>query len=292
MKNNDIKKVLVIGSGPIKIGQAAEFDYSGTQACETLKQEGIEVVLINSNPATIMTDAAVADRIYIEPITVEYVEKVIAKERPDSIIAGMGGQTGLNMTVDLYEKGILDKYGVKVIGTSIEAIKRGEDRDLFRHAMEKIGEPIIKSEIVTNLEDGKKIAKEIGYPVVVRPAYTLGGTGGGFAHNEIELEEILSKGLSLSRTHQVLIEKSILGWKEIEYEVIRDADGNAITVCNMENIDPVGIHTGDSIVVAPSQTLSNREYQMLRTSALKIVNEIGVVGGCNVQFALHPKSFE
>ncbi len=292
MLDKSIKKTLVIGSGPIIIGQAAEFDYSGTQACETLKKEGIEVVLINSNPATIMTDKAVADRIYIEPITVEFVEKVIAKERPDSILAGMGGQTALNMAVELSEKGILDKYGVKVIGTPIESIKRGEDRELFREAMEKIGEPIIKSKIVESLEEGFKVANEIGYPVVVRPAYTLGGTGGGFANNDAELEDILSKGLALSRVGQVLIEKSILGWKEIEYEVIRDANGNAITVCNMENIDPVGIHTGDSIVVAPSQTLSDREYQMLRTSALKIVNEIGVVGGCNVQFALHPKSFE
>lgn len=292
MLDKSIKKTLVIGSGPIIIGQAAEFDYSGTQACETLKKEGIEVVLINSNPATIMTDKAVADRIYIEPITVEFVEKVIAKERPDSILAGMGGQTALNMAVELAEKGILDKYGVKVIGTPIESIKRGEDRELFREAMEKIGEPIIKSKIVESLEEGFKVANEIGYPVVVRPAYTLGGTGGGFANNDTELEDILSKGLALSRVGQVLIEKSILGWKEIEYEVIRDANGNAITVCNMENIDPVGIHTGDSIVVAPSQTLSDREYQMLRTSALKIVNEIGVVGGCNVQFALHPKSFE
>lgn len=292
MLDKSIKKTLVIGSGPIIIGQAAEFDYSGTQACETLKKEGIEVVLINSNPATIMTDKAVADRIYIEPITVEFVEKVIAKERPDSILAGMGGQTALNMAVELAEKGILDKYGVKVIGTPIESIKRGEDRELFREAMEKIGEPIIKSKIVESLEEGFKVANEIGYPVVVRPAYTLGGTGGGFANNDVELEDILSKGLALSRVGQVLIEKSILGWKEIEYEVIRDANGNAITVCNMENIDPVGIHTGDSIVVAPSQTLSDREYQILRTSALKIVNEIGVVGGCNVQFALHPKSFE
>ena len=292
MLDKSIKKTLVIGSGPIIIGQAAEFDYSGTQACETLKKEGIEVVLVNSNPATIMTDTAVADRIYIEPITLEFVEKIIAKERPDSILAGMGGQTALNMAVELYEKGILEKYGVKVIGTPIEAIKRGEDRELFREAMEKIEEPIIKSKIVESLDEGYRVANEIGYPVVVRPAYTLGGTGGGFANNDVELEDILSKGLALSRVGQVLIEKSILGWKEIEYEVIRDANGNTITVCNMENIDPVGIHTGDSIVVAPSQTLSDREYQMLRTSAIKIVNEIGVIGGCNVQFALNPKSFE
>ncbi|MCI6153211.1 MAG: carbamoyl-phosphate synthase large subunit [Fusobacterium perfoetens] len=292
MLDKSIKKTLVIGSGPIIIGQAAEFDYSGTQACETLKKEGIEVVLINSNPATIMTDKAVADRIYIEPITAEFIEKVIAKERPDSILAGMGGQTALNLAVELEEKGILEKYGVRILGTPIQAIKRGEDRELFREAMEKIGEPIIESKIVESLEEGYQVAREIGYPVVVRPAYTLGGTGGGFAHNPKELEEILLKGLSLSRVGQVLIEKSILGWKEIEYEVIRDKNGNTITVCNMENIDPVGIHTGDSIVVAPSQTLSDREYQMLRTSAMKIVNEIGVVGGCNVQFALHPKSFK
>lgn len=292
MLDKTIKKTLVIGSGPIIIGQAAEFDYSGTQACETLKKEGIEVVLINSNPATIMTDKAIADRIYIEPITFEFVVKVIEKERPDSIIAGMGGQTALNMAVELSEKGILEKYGIKVIGTSIESIKRGEDRELFREAMEKIGEPILTSHVVESLEEGYKIANEIGYPVVVRPAYTLGGTGGGFAHNPQELEEILLKGLSLSRVGQVLIERSILGWKEIEYEVIRDANGNAITVCNMENIDPVGIHTGDSIVVAPSQTLTDREYQMLRRASLKIVEEIGIIGGCNVQFALHPKSFE
>ncbi|MGL5088446.1 MAG: carbamoyl-phosphate synthase (glutamine-hydrolyzing) large subunit [Cetobacterium sp.] len=292
MLDKSIKKTLVIGSGPIIIGQAAEFDYSGTQACETLKKEGIEVVLINSNPATIMTDKSVADRIYIEPITAEFVEKVIAKERPDSILAGMGGQTALNMAIELDDKGILQKYGVKVIGTSVESIKRGEDRKLFREAMDKIGEPVIESKIVESLEEGFKVAKEIGYPVVVRPAYTLGGTGGGIADTPQELEDILLKGLKLSRVGQVLIEKSILGWKEVEYEVIRDKDGNCITVCNMENIDPVGIHTGDSIVVAPSQTLSDREYQMLRTSALKIINEIGVVGGCNVQFALHPKSFQ
>lgn len=292
MLNNNIKKTLVIGSGPIIIGQAAEFDYSGTQACETLKNEGIEVVLINSNPATIMTDKAVADRIYIEPITVEYIEKIIKKERPDSILAGMGGQTALNMVVELSDKKILEKYGIKVLGTSIEAIKKGEDRELFREAMKKIDEPVIQSEIVSSLNEGEKVAKEIGYPVVVRPAYTLGGTGGGIAYNPEELKDILLKGLKLSRVGQVLIEKSILGWKEIEYEVMRDKNGNCITVCNMENIDPVGIHTGDSIVVAPSQTLSDKEYQMLRNSALKVIEEIGVIGGCNVQFALNPKSFE
>jgi len=292
MFDNSIKKTLVIGSGPIVIGQAAEFDYSGTQACEALKAEGIEVVLINSNPATIMTDKAVADRIYIEPITVEFVEKIIEKERPDSVLAGMGGQTALNMAVELSDKGILDKYNVKVIGTSIDSIKRGEDRDLFRDAMNKIGEPTIESIIVEDLQTGLDFANKIGYPVVVRPAYTLGGSGGGIAETPKELEDILLKGLKLSRVGQVLVEKSILGWKEVEYEVMRDANGNRITVCNMENIDPVGIHTGDSIVVAPSQTLSDKEYQMLRTSALNIIEEIGVVGGCNVQFALHPDSFE
>ncbi len=292
MLDKTIKKTLVIGSGPIVIGQAAEFDYSGTQACEALKEEGIEVVLINSNPATIMTDKAVADRIYIEPITVEFVEKVIAKERPDSILAGMGGQTALNMAVELEDKGILEKYGVRVIGTPIDSIKRGEDRDLFGAAMEKIGQPTIESKIVESLEDGLKFAGEIGYPLVVRPAYTLGGSGGGIAYTPQELEDILLKGLSLSRVGQVLLEKSILGWKEIEYEVMRDKNGNCITVCNMENIDPVGIHTGDSIVVAPSQTLSDKEYQMLRTASLEILDEIGVIGGCNVQIALHPKSFE
>ncbi|TDT67406.1 carbamoyl-phosphate synthase large subunit [Hypnocyclicus thermotrophus] len=292
MLNKSIKKTLVIGSGPIVIGQAAEFDYSGTQACNALKEEGIEVILVNSNPATIMTDKTTADKVYIEPITVEFIEKIIEKERPDSILAGMGGQTGLNIAVELYDKGILDKYNVKVIGTSIKSIKRGEDRDLFKQAMEKIGEPIIQSKIVESLEEGEKFAAEIGYPVVVRPAYTLGGSGGGIADNPEELKNILLKGLKLSRVGQVLVEKSILGWKEIEYEVMRDGNGNCITVCNMENIDPVGIHTGDSIVVAPSQTLSDKEYQMLRTSAIKIINEIGVIGGCNVQFALNPDSFE
>ena len=292
MLDKSIKKCLIIGSGPIVIGQAAEFDYSGTQACETLKKEGVEVVLINSNPASIMTDKNIADKIYIEPLTIEYIEEIIKKERPDSMLAGMGGQTGLNLAVELYDNGILKEYNIKVIGTSIESIKRGEDRELFRDAMEKIGEPCIPSRIVENLDDGYKRALEIGYPVVVRPAYTLGGSGGGIASTPEELKEILIKGLQLSRVGQVLIEKSITGWKEIEYEVIRDSDGNCITVCNMENIDPVGIHTGDSIVVAPTQTLSAKECQMLRTSAMKIIDEIGIVGGCNVQFALHPKSFE
>ncbi|WP_297631641.1 carbamoyl-phosphate synthase large subunit [uncultured Clostridium sp.] len=290
--NKDIKKVLVIGSGPIIIGQAAEFDYSGTQACQALKEEGMEVVLINSNPATIMTDKEVADKVYLEPLTIEFVEKVIAKERPDSLLAGMGGQTGLNLAVDLYEAGILDKYNVKVIGTSIESIKEGEDRELFRDMMNRINEPVIQSEIITDLEAGVAFANKIGYPVIVRPAYTLGGTGGGIADDEEQLKEILESGLQLSTIGQVLLEKSVKGWKEIEYEVMRDSYGNCITVCNMENIDPVGIHTGDSIVVAPSQTLSDKEYQMLRTASINIINAVGIEGGCNVQLALNPHSFE
>ena len=289
---NDIKKVLVIGSGPIVIGQAAEFDYSGTQACQALKEEGIEVVLINSNPATIMTDKEIADKIYLEPLTLEFVEKVIKRERPDSLLAGMGGQTGLNLAVELYDKGILDKYNVKVIGTSIESIKEGEDRELFRDMMNRINEPVIESDIITDLEAGVAYASKIGYPVIVRPAYTLGGTGGGIADNEKELREILASGLQLSSIGQVLLEKSVKGWKEVEYEVMRDSAGNCITVCNMENIDPVGIHTGDSIVVAPSQTLSDKEYQMLRTASINIINAVGIEGGCNVQFALNPDSFQ
>ncbi|MHC1721300.1 MAG: carbamoyl-phosphate synthase large subunit [Clostridiaceae bacterium] len=291
-RNESIKKVLVIGSGPIVIGQAAEFDYSGTQACTALREEGVEVVLINSNPATIMTDKDTADKIYIEPLTLEFVEKVIAKEKPDSLIAGMGGQTGLNLAVELYEKGVLDKYGVNVIGTSIESIKKGEDRELFRAEMKKIGQPCIESEIVTDMENGKRFAEQIGYPVIVRPAYTLGGSGGGIANNEEELAIILGQGLQLSAIGQVLLEKSVKGWKEVEYEVMRDSFGTCITVCNMENIDPVGIHTGDSIVVAPSQTLSDVEYQMLRSASIGIINSIGIEGGCNVQFALNPDNFE
>jgi len=290
--DSNIKKVLVIGSGPIIIGQAAEFDYSGTQACEALKEEGVEVVLINSNPATIMTDKEVADKIYIEPLTPEVVERVIDKERPDSLLAGMGGQTGLNLAVELYEKGILAKFGVRVIGTSIESIMKGEDRELFRNEMQKIGQPCIESEIITDMEAGKAYCSKIGYPVIIRPAYTLGGTGGGIADNETELEVILERGLQLSAIGQVLIERSVKGWKEIEYEVMRDMNGNCICVCNMENIDPVGIHTGDSIVVAPSQTLSDKEYQMLRSAAIDIINAIEIEGGCNVQFALNPQSYE
>ena len=290
-KDNTIKKVLVIGSGPIVIGQAAEFDYSGTQAVEAIKSEGIEVVLVNSNPATIMTDRGMAHHTYIEPLTVEFVEKVIAKERPDSIIAGMGGQTGLNLSCELYDKGILQKYGVRVIGTSIESIKEGEDRDSFKRLMEKTNQPIVESEIVTNLEDGVSFAEKIGYPVIVRPAYTLGGTGGGIAENEDQLREILAQGLHLSRVGQVLLERSIKGWKEIEFEVMRDGAGNCITVCSMENVDPVGVHTGDSIVVAPAQTLADHEYQMLRKAAIDIIDSIEIEGGCNVQFALDPNSF-
>lgn len=291
-KIDNIKKTLVLGSGPIIIGQAAEFDYSGTQACQALKEEGIEVVLINSNPATIMTDGEVADKIYIEPLTIEFIEKIIEKERPDSILAGMGGQTGLNLAVELHDAGILDKYNVRVLGTSIDSIKKGEDRDLFREVMKEINQPVVISDIVTNLADGLAFAEKIGYPVVVRPAYTLGGTGGGIADNEEELTEILSQGLQLSPVSQVLLEKSIKGWKEIEYEVMRDSNGNCITVCNMENIDPVGVHTGDSIVVAPSQTLSDKEYQMLRKASIDIINAIEVQGGCNVQIALNPHSLE
>ncbi len=287
-KIDSIKKTLVLGLGPIIIGQAAEFDYSGTQACQALKEEGIEVVLVNSNPATIMTDKEVADKIYIEPLTIEFIEKIIEKERPDSLLAGMGGQTGLNLAVELHDAGILDKYGVKIIGTSVESIKKGEDRDTFREVMRQINQPVVVSDIVTNLEDGLEFAGKIGYPVVVRPAYTLGGTGGGIAETVEELTEILTQGLQLSPVSQVLLEKSIKGWKEIEYEVIRDGNGNCITVCNMENIDPVGVHTGDSIVVAPSQTLSDKEYQMLRKASIDIINAIEVKGGCNVQLALNP----
>ena len=291
-KNPNIKKVLVIGSGPIIIGQAAEFDYSGTQACEAIKEEGIEVVLVNSNPATIMTDVGLAHYTYIEPLTIEFLEKIIAKERPDSLIAGMGGQTGLNLACELHDKGLLEKYNVKVIGTSIASIKEGEDRDSFKKLMERTDQPIVESAIVTDIDAGIRFASENGYPVIIRPAYTLGGTGGGIAENEAELREILSLGLQLSRVGQALVEKSIKGYKEIEYEVIRDSKGNCITVCSMENIDPVGVHTGDSIVVAPAQTLADKEYQMLRSAAIKIIDSIEIEGGCNVQFALDPDSFE
>ena len=289
-KIDSIKKTLVLGSGPIIIGQAAEFDYSGTQACEALKEEGVEVVLINSNPATIMTDKEVAHKIYIEPLTLEAIEKVIEKERPDSLLAGMGGQTALNLAVELADAGILDKYGVKVIGTSIESIKKGEDRDEFREMMRSINQPVIESDIVTNLEDGIIYAEKIGYPVIIRPAYTLGGTGGGIAENEDELKVILASGLQLSTIGQVLLEKSVKGWKEVEYEVVRDRFDNCITVCNMENFDPLGIHTGESIVIAPSQTLTNSEYHKLRELAIRIIRHIGIVGECNVQYAFDPES--
>ena len=291
-KNPDIKKVLVIGSGPIVIGQAAEFDYAGTQACRSLKEEGIEVVLLNSNPATIMTDKDIADRVYIEPLTVEVVEQLILKEKPDSVLPTLGGQAGLNLAMELEEAGFLRENNVRLIGTTSQTIKKAEDRLEFKQTMEKIGEPIAASRVVENVEDGIEFTKTIGYPVVLRPAYTLGGSGGGIAHNYEELVEILENGLRLSRVGQVLVERCIAGWKEIEYEVMRDSAGNCITVCNMENIDPVGVHTGDSIVVAPSQTLGDKEYQMLRTSALNIITELGITGGCNVQYALNPDSFE
>ena len=291
-KNPEIKKVLMIGSGPIVIGQAAEFDYAGTQACRSLKEEGIEVVLLNSNPATIMTDKDIADKVYIEPLTVEVVEQLIEKEKPDSILPTLGGQAGLNLAMELAERGFLEEHNVRLIGTTAETIKKAEDRLEFKETMEKIGEPIAASLVVENVEDGVAFAEKIGYPVVLRPAYTLGGSGGGIAHNYEELVEILENGLRLSRVGQVLVERCIAGWKEIEYEVMRDSAGNLITVCNMENIDPVGVHTGDSIVVAPSQTLGDKEYQMLRTSALNIISELKITGGCNVQFALHPESFE
>ncbi|WP_026507551.1 carbamoyl-phosphate synthase large subunit [Butyrivibrio sp. MC2013] len=291
-KNKDVKKVLVIGSGPIVIGQAAEFDYAGTQACRSLKEEGVEVVLVNSNPATIMTDKDIADEVYIEPLTVRVLEQIIEKEKPDSILPTLGGQAGLNLGMELAESGFLDKHGVKLLGTTSATIKKAEDRQEFKDTMEKIGEPCAASLVVHDVETGAAFADKIGYPVVLRPAFTLGGSGGGIAYDRTQLEDILANGLRLSRVHEVLVERCISGWKEIEYEVIRDSKGNCITVCNMENIDPVGVHTGDSIVVAPSQTLTDKEYQMLRSSALNIINELEITGGCNVQFALHPTSFE
>ncbi len=291
-KNPNVKKVMVIGSGPIVIGQAAEFDYAGTQACRSLKEEGIEVVLVNSNPATIMTDRDIADEVYIEPLTIPVLEKIIEKEKPDSILPTLGGQAGLNLGMELEESGFLKSHNVKLLGTTALTIKKAEDRLMFKETMEKIGEPCAPSQVVENIEDGVAFAEKIGYPVVLRPAYTLGGSGGGIAHSVGELRKILENGLRLSRVGQVLVERCISGWKEIEYEVMRDSAGNVITVCNMENIDPVGVHTGDSIVVAPSQTLSDKEYQMLRTAALNIISELEITGGCNVQFALHPTSFE
>ena len=291
-KNPNVKKVMVIGSGPIVIGQAAEFDYAGTQACRSLKEEGVEVILVNSNPATIMTDKNIADKVYIEPLTVDVIKQIIEKEKPDSLLPNMGGQAGLNLGMELAKSGFLDSHGVTLLGTTAETIRNAEGRQEFKDLMERIGEPCAPSLLVENIQDGVDFANKIGYPVVLRPAYTLGGSGGGIAHNLAELESILENGLRLSRVGQVLVERCISGWKEIEYEVMRDSAGNCITVCNMENIDPVGVHTGDSIVVAPSQTLSDKEYQMLRTSALNIINELKITGGCNVQFALHPTSFE
>ena len=291
-KNPNVKRVMVIGSGPIVIGQAAEFDYAGTQACRSLKEEGVEVILVNSNPATIMTDKNIADKVYIEPLTARVLEQIIEKEKPDSILPTLGGQAGLNLGMELAESGFLESHQVMLLGTTAETIKKAEDRQAFKDTMEKIGEPCAASKVVETIEDGIAFTNTIGYPVVLRPAYTLGGSGGGIAHNQEELESILENGLRLSRVGQVLVERCIAGWKEIEYEVMRDSAGNCIAVCNMENIDPVGVHTGDSIVVAPSQTLSDKEYQMLRTSALNIINELNITGGCNVQFALHPTSFE
>lgn len=291
-KNPNVKRVMVIGSGPIIIGQAAEFDYAGTQACRSLKEEGVEVILVNSNPATIMTDREIADKVYIEPLTVQVLQQIIEKEKPDSVLPTLGGQAGLNLGMELEESGFLAAHGVKLLGTTAATIRNAEGRQEFKDLMERIGEPCAASKVVENIEEGVAFAEAIGYPVVLRPAYTLGGSGGGIADNRLQLEEILENGLRLSRVGQVLVERCIAGWKEIEYEVMRDGAGNCITVCNMENLDPVGVHTGDSIVVAPSQTLSDKEYQMLRSSALNIINELEITGGCNVQFALHPTSFE
>ncbi|MBR0330942.1 MAG: carbamoyl-phosphate synthase large subunit, partial [Alistipes sp.] len=291
-KREDIKKVMVIGSGPIVIGQAAEFDYAGTQACLALREEGYEVILVNSNPATIMTDTNIADKVYMEPLTLEYVAKIIRYERPDAIVPGLGGQTGLNLAVQLAKKGILEECQVEILGTSFSSIERAEDRELFKDLCEQLGEPVLPSDVASSIEEGVEIAAKIGYPVVLRPAFTLGGTGGGFVDNEQELREMMRNALFLSPVHQVLIEKSIKGYKEIEFEVMRDSNDTAIAICSMENIDPVGIHTGDSMVVAPAQTLTNTEFQMLRGSALKIIRELKIEGGCNVQFALDPLSFQ
>ncbi|MEE9399632.1 MAG: carbamoyl phosphate synthase large subunit, partial [Dehalococcoidales bacterium] len=283
-------KVLIIGSGPIVIGQAAEFDYAGTQACKAMREEGVNSVLVNSNPATIMTDEGIADIVYIEPLTVDIVSRIIERERPDGLLPTLGGQTGLNLAIDLADAGVLDKYQVKLLGTPIETIRMAEDRQLFKQMLLDIGEPVPRSATVTSLQEAGKVAKDIGLPLVVRPAYTLGGTGGGIAVTQAELEKTVTAGLAASPISQILLEESVVGWKEIEYEVMRDGVDNCITVCNMENLDPMGVHTGDSVVVAPSQTLTNKEYQMLRTASLKIIRALGVKGGCNVQFALDPKS--
>lgn len=289
-KKQYLKKVMVIGSGPIVIGQAAEFDYAGTQACRALKEEGLEVVLVNSNPATIMTDTNVADRVYIEPLTPDFLEAIIAKERPDGLLATLGGQAGLNLAVNLYENGVLANFNVELLGTSLDAIKKAEDRELFKATMQSIGQPIPESITVDDVESACEFARQIGYPIIVRPAYTMGGAGGGIVNNESELIDVVIRGLKYSMIGQVLVERSVAGWKEIEYEVMRDAADNCIVVCNMENVDPVGVHTGDSIVVAPSQTLSDHEYQMLRSASLKIIRELGIEGGCNAQYALDPNS--
>ena len=289
-KDNRLKKVMVIGSGPIVIGQAAEFDYAGVQACRALKEEGIKIVLVNSNPATIMTDEHVADRVYIEPLDVDMLEDIIQKERPDGLIASLGGQTGLNLAMELHKKGILEKYKLRLLGTNIDSINKAEDRELFKNLMNEINEPVPESEIVSSYEDAKKFAERIGFPIIIRPAFTLGGSGGGIAKNEEEYDQYVTTGLQQSPINQILVEKSIAGFKEVEYEVMRDSNDTCITVCNMENIDPIGIHTGDSYVVAPSQTLTNNEYQMLRTSAIKIIRALKIEGGCNVQFALDTKS--
>ena len=291
-KDPNIRKVLVLGSGPIVIGQAAEFDYAGTQACRALKEEGVEVVLVNSNPATIMTDQDIADHVYIEPLNLASVTQIIAKERPDSILPTLGGQTGLNLAMNLHEEGVLAEHGVRLLGTSPASIKKAEDRQEFKDAMEALGQPCVTSDVVESVEAAVEFAASIGYPVIVRPAYTLGGTGGGIAYDEVSLREIADRGIHLSRVGQVLIERCIAGWKEIEFEVMRDSAGNVIQICSMENIDPVGVHTGDSIVVAPTQTLANKEYQMLRSAALDIISALEIEGGCNCQFALDPDSFE
>ena len=288
----DIKRVMVIGSGPIVIGQAAEFDYAGTQACRALKEEGLEVILVNSNPATIMTDNAMADKVYIEPLTLETVKRIIKKERPDSLLSTLGGQTGLTLSMQLAKEGFLDEYGVKLLGANPETIDKAEDRQMFKDTMIEIGEPVIPSTVVNDVDSALAFAKEIGYPVIIRPAFTLGGTGGGIVNNEEELIEITSNGLELSPITQVLVEKCVSGWKEIEFEVMRDSEGNVITICSMENFDPVGVHTGDSIVIAPTVTLSDKEYQMLRSAALNIISALKVEGGCNCQFALDPETFE
>jgi carbamoyl-phosphate synthase large subunit len=291
-RDTSIKKVMVIGSGPIIIGQAAEFDYAGTQACQSLREEGIETVLINSNPATIMTDLEMADHVYIEPLNVEFAERVIAKERPDGLLPTLGGQTGLNLATALAEAGVIDKYNVRMLGTPLRSIKMAEDREEFRSLMRRLGEPVPESYIVESVESLAEVAKGDLWPLIIRPAYTLGGTGGGVAHNPEELMEIGTRGMKLSPRHQVMVERSLIGWKEIEYEVMRDSNNTCITVCNMENFDPMGVHTGDSIVVAPSQTLSDKEYQMLRSASLNIIRSLGIEGGCNVQLALDPLSFQ